>query len=691
MTRHRYSVVTLLVLAVVAVAIVGFSGSAGAEGPPSGVVVSANPSGHPPPHADTPAAKELKRRGYLVPDENAYARGKQARGGAGRSAARSVPAAPLVSWQGQSDHSVTPPDTTGAIGTTRYVELINLRYGIYDRSGNLLDSGSLATLTGDPGNLTDPQVIWDPDTHRFYYVVLDFGSNNLEIGFSKTDSPSGAADWCKYDVDFGYGSNVPDYPKLGDTKDFLLVGVNVFNQFNNYVGADVDWLTKPPAGTTCPLLSSFLKGVKQNLLNAGGGSQAFTPVPPNQEDSSSTGWVVSASAYDADTQLQLFQVTKNGDGTANIAGVGTALTVPGFTFPPNAPQPGAPVVDTLDGRLTQAVSAIDPNHGGGVGIWTQHTVAGGAGSEVRWYEINPSAHSLYQSGTVSSGSLYTFNGAVSSDRVVNGATNAFGGSMVLGFNTTSSSAFPAIQSVSKALSGPQSAFQLVKQSNASENDFSCYGQFGPPCRWGDYSAASPDPAASTSGTVGQVWLANQWVTAGSSSSDVDSQTWIWSESPPAPTITSFSPAVSPSGSSVTLTGTNFTGASAVTLALVPASFHLDSSTQITATVPAGVSYGRWRVTTPAGTALNPLLFTATPPQIDSFSPGNGPAGSTVTLTGSGFYNVSQVTLANVNASFSVDSPTQIHASVPAGVEYGRWRVVTPFWTAADPTLFTAAD
>jgi len=140
-----------------------------------------------------------------------------------------------------------------------------------------------------------------------------------------------------------------------------------------------------------------------------------------------------------------------------------------------------------------------------------------------------------------------------------------------------------------------------------------------------------------------------------------------------------------------LTGTNFTGASAVTLALVPASFHLDSSTQITATVPAGVSYGRWRVTTPAGTALNPLLFTATPPQIDSFSPGNGPAGSTVTLTGSGFYNVSQVTLANVNASFSVDSPTQIHASVPAGVEYGRWRVVTPFWTAADPTLFTAAD
>jgi hypothetical protein len=142
---------------------------------------------------------------------------------------------------------------------------------------------------------------------------------------------------------------------------------------------------------------------------------------------------------------------------------------------------------------------------------------------------------------------------------------------------------------------------------------------------------------------------------------------------------------------VTLTGTNFVNVSSVTLGNVPTSYTVDSSTQIRATVPASVSYGRWRVTTPGGTAVDQLVYTATPPEIDSFSPGSGAAGSTVTLTGSGFLNVGQVTLGYVNASFTVDSSTQITATVPAGVDYGRWRVITPLWTAADPIVFTATS
>jgi hypothetical protein len=127
---------------------------------------------------------------------------------------------------------------------------------------------------------------------------------------------------------------------------------------------------------------------------------------------------------------------------------------------------------------------------------------------------------------------------------------------------------------------------------------------------------------------------------------------------------------------------------------VAAPFHIDSANQITATVPAAVSYGRWRVTTSATTEIgqaqlvNQLVFTATPPDIDSFSPALGAAGSTVTITGTGFYNVSQVMLGTVNASFTVNSPTKITATVPTGVDYGRWQVVTPVWTAVDPIVYT---
>src|SRR5205823_14829147 len=135
-------------------------------------------------------------------------------------------------------------------------------YGIYDRAGTLLAEDSLDGLTGHPlFDLTDPQIIWDPATQHFYYVVLDFADNTLAWGFSKNDSPSSnRGEWCRYTADFGYGSSIPDYPKLGDTADFLLVGVNVFKA--NYVQSDVDWIAKPPPGpvTTCPAQGSFALG-----------------------------------------------------------------------------------------------------------------------------------------------------------------------------------------------------------------------------------------------------------------------------------------------------------------------------------------------------------------------------------------------------------------------------------------------
>jgi len=84
--------------------------------------------------------------------------------------------------------------------------------------------------------------------------------NLLCIGFSKSDSPSsGVNDFCRYAANYGYGSNLPDYPKLGDFANYLLIGVNVFAG-NNYQGSDLDSITKPAgkgAISTCPASSTF--------------------------------------------------------------------------------------------------------------------------------------------------------------------------------------------------------------------------------------------------------------------------------------------------------------------------------------------------------------------------------------------------------------------------------------------------
>lgn len=75
--------------------------------------------------------------------------------------------------------------------------------------------------------------------------------------------------------------------------------------------------------------------------------------------------------------------------------------------------------------------------------------------------------------------------------------------------------------------------------------------------------------------------------------------------PPAPTVTSLSPSTGPEagGTSVTITGTNFSGATAVNFGATPAaSFTVNSTTSITATSPAGTGSVNVQVTTGGGTS-----------------------------------------------------------------------------------------
>ncbi len=76
---------------------------------------------------------------------------------------------------------------------------------------------------------------------------------------------------------------------------------------------------------------------------------------------------------------------------------------------------------------------------------------------------------------------------------------------------------------------------------------------------------------------------------------------------PAPTITSFNPTSGTSGTQVIITGTNFTGATAVSFGDTAASYIVNSATQITAIVGTGVT-GRITITTPDGIATSAAEF-----------------------------------------------------------------------------------
>jgi hypothetical protein len=423
--------------------------------------------------------------------------------------------------------------------------MVNTRFAIYGRQGAKLSGGSLRELTGYPDSnsfLTDPQVIWDPDTRRFFYVVLDadshykLRSNHIDFlyGFSKTSFPTGAQGWCKYRVAFGYDSGrfgqsfLPDYPKLGDTKHFVAWGVNTFSVAEGqYVGSDIDWIRKPGLGpiTSCP--SRLTGGARTNLEGPSGGP-AWTPVVANQTDGSARGWAVATKFPAAGAANSLFVFALHETGTAlRIPQRGSTIFAPKYAFPPNAAQAGTTArFDTSDTRLTQAVSAVDPFRGYRTAIWTQHTVRAGTTSGVRWYEIDPAGKHLMQTGLIALSGFYVFNGSISPDRLNDGVHHRFGDAMAMSVNASSSSHNLAIGTLEKIRNRARTPVALVKQSAAHELGPDCSDGV---CRWGDYAAATPDPNADPSAGRGLVWFTSTHSAPGSGRGDIDWRTMNWTD------------------------------------------------------------------------------------------------------------------------------------------------------------------
>jgi len=160
-----------------------------------------------------------------------------------------------------------------------------------------------------------------------------------------------------------------------------------------------------------------------------------------------------------------------------------------------------------------------------------------------------------------------------------------------------------------------------------------------------------------------------------------------------PQIATFSPSAGPSGTTVTVNGSNFNGAKAVTFNGSNASFAVISASQLTAAVPANATSGPIAVTNAAGTATSGTSFTVNsgtppPPTITSFSPTSGQAGTVVKIAGTNFTGAAGVTFNGSSAAYTVDSGKQISATVPAAAATGPIAVTTPGGTAASTSVFT---
>lgn len=195
------------------------------------------------------------------------------------------------------------------------------------------------------------------------------------------------------------------------------------------------------------------------------------------------------------------------------------------------------------------------------------------------------------------------------------------------------------------------------------------------------------PAGSRTGQISVSTGANTGVSAA---------TFTVPTSVPAPTLGSFAPAGGITGSSVTISGTSFAGATSVKFNGIPAlSYSLLSASSISAKVPDGATSGLVSVTTPSGTATGSGNYTVTL-SVTGFLPASGRAGTRVRIGGVGFNKGSRKPIVRLKGKKMTNvvvsgGGTRIAATVPAGASSGKITVqnrAAPSGTVTSAATFT---
>ncbi len=542
-----------------------------------------------------------------------------------------------------------PPDTNGDVGPTYYVQTVNTSIGMFDKSTgtrvaaftfNTFFSQSPTSTPCDNSNQGDPVVVYDTIGGR--WIIGDFAWANGKystgpfyecMAVSRTSDPVSGG-WNFYAWQVETGAKLPDYPKLGVWPDGIYMSANVFStqgsgSFNN-VQVWAFNRQEMEAGITA-------HAVTFSLAKSVAGVTVFSLLPSNARVAAGlppNGTPNYFASIWGSYAIRAWKFHVDWANTANSTLTGPT-NVPIATFnvgPSTVPELSGNNIDTLSYRLMMQNQYT--NLSGTESLWLTHTVGNGGSpnvAQVRWYQLPVTGGTISsspaQQSTWSPDSKNRFMPSLAVDK---------NGDMAIGYSVSNGSMHPAIRYAGRLVSDPTSTLGQSETSlieGAGSQSGNCGGSA---CtRWGDYSAMTIDPDGCT------FWYTNEdygatglnWITRIGSFKFGTCSALVLS----APSVGGFNPTSGSVGTSVMITGSNFTGATTVAFnGMAASSFTVNSNTQITATVPSGASTGPISVTTGGGTGTSAANFTVTAAGATlTASPPSVAAGATVTVSWSG--------------------------------------------------------
>lgn len=366
-----------------------------------------------------------------------------------------------------------PADPQIAVSTSHIVQVVNTTIAFFTKAGSKtyqIDIGANGFFSGL--NATsfcfDPKVFFDTSTNRFFVVCLEADNSTSHFLIAVSDDANPNGNWFKYRIDnHGVdGSNEfwLDYPGWGFNKDAIVATGNMFPfaAGNSFVQAFV-------------IKKAELLTGGQPVVTAFKDTSTFTIQVAKSTDKTTS--LVYGCSLDSTSSLHVY-AWRNLTTTPEM--VYTTLAVPSFNFIGSPPSKGGVFLDSLSGRLIDAV------HQSG-SLLTTHTTAakGNQKSQVTWYDIKPGNWPTSGNPTLAQ----TGNVAFSTDAwaFLAGINKNSLGDISVMFTRSGSSIVSDVMIASRKQSDPAGSMGAPVQVATSSTTYRLGG------RWGDYGAVCIDP------------------------------------------------------------------------------------------------------------------------------------------------------------------------------------------------------
>jgi hypothetical protein len=479
-------------------------------------------------------------RGPAVSDTGFSGDGAIQQGAALKSAAAAI-SAPIANFEGLSNQDnltifggrVNPPDPNGEVGPNHYVEMINLVFGVYSKTGTLLlgpvDTGALWAGFAVP-DCTDPSgdpiVLYDQFVDR--WLLSQFTTRGMNpngtfnglpfyncVAISQTGDPTGA--YYRYAfitaIPGTTSTFFPDYPKYGVWTDSYVLTSRDFGSQDEY-GISVYALEKNKMVNGQPdarAVHFFLDGNDSTILPLVGDGLLPADVDGKQKPKTDTAIPIVGTQDDGHPYGATFDALNIWDlvvkwhstPTASLT-LKTQLPVASFdsvfpcgvvpgSLPPSSrdclPQPGitdgSQYLDILSYRQRPTWRLAYRNFKNYETLVTNQSVEALPGvAGVRWYEIRRTngSYSLYQQGTYApNDGVHRWMGSAAQDKK---------GNIALGYSVVNgTTVFPGIRYTGRLAGDPLGQMTLgegviINGSGVQTNTNS---------RWGDYTSLTVDP------------------------------------------------------------------------------------------------------------------------------------------------------------------------------------------------------